>query len=195
MTCIVGLVDRQRVYLGADSAATNNPGQQTIRVDQKIFRAGDFLFGCTSSYRMIQLLRYQLILPPYTSDACDSDEEDQLFRYLATDFIDAVRTCLKDGGYAKKEEERESGGNFLLACYGQLFCVENDYQVEEVVIGYNAIGSADDVALGALYATHQLELPPERRVRMALEAAAYHYADVRPPFVIESIEQNNSLRQ
>jgi hypothetical protein len=189
MTCIAGLVDQQnaRVYIGADSAATNDSGQQTIRVDQKIFRVGDFLFGCTSSYRMVQLLRYRLILPDYPS-APSENEEDQLFRYMATDFIDAVRKCLQEGGYAKKESEREEGGFFLAACQGRLFCVASDYQIEETIIGYNAIGSGDDVALGALHATHQLDLPPGQRITLALEAAAYHNSSVRAPFAVKSTE-------
>ena len=194
MTCIVGLVDKKsaHIYIGADSAATNDSGQQTIRADQKLFRLGDFLFGCTSSFRMIQLLRYRLVLPDYAS-VLSSSEEDQLFRYMATDFIDAVRSCLRDGGYAKKEEEREQGGTFLVASRGRLFCIESDYQVEEVLIGYNAIGSGDDVALGALHVTLQMDLLPDQRIRLALEAAAYHNANVAGPFLIKSIESTEEI--
>ncbi|MBA2677550.1 MAG: hypothetical protein H0U76_04030 [Ktedonobacteraceae bacterium] len=188
MTCVVGLIAPDgSIWIGGDSAATNNSDQQTIRADQKIFRLGDFLFGCTSSYRMIQLLRYRLVLPDDAS-ASRENEEDHLFRYLATDFIDAVRTCLQGGGYAKKENEREEGGVFLVGWQGRLFCIASDYQIEETHIGYHAIGSADDIALGALHATRQLNFAPDQRIRLALGAAAYHNATVREPFIVKSIE-------
>jgi hypothetical protein len=188
MTCIIGLIDQKSrgVYIGGDSAGTNDAGQQSIRLDSKVFRNGALLFGGTGSFRMIQLLRYRLIIPDYRPSA--QQGEDPLFRYLATDFIDAVRSCFKDGGYAKKESERETGGFFLVAVQGRLFCVQRDYQVEEVALDYHAVGSGDDVAFGALHATHHLDLSPEHRIRLALEAASYHYSNVRPPFVIEKME-------
>lgn len=113
---------------------------------------------------MIQLLRSALVLPNY------SDGED-IFQYMATDFINAVRSCLRGGGYATKEEEREKGGTFLVGFQGQLFGIERDYQIEQACCGYHAPGSGDDLALGALYATERLNLPPEQRIEIALEVA------------------------
>ena len=55
MTCIVGLIHEDKVYIGADSAGAAN-GNITIRKDKKVFKVGEFIFGCTSSFRMIQLI-------------------------------------------------------------------------------------------------------------------------------------------
>jgi hypothetical protein len=43
----------------------NSSAQQVIRANAKVFVRGKYLFGCTSSYRIIQLLRYALPLPTY----------------------------------------------------------------------------------------------------------------------------------
>ncbi len=186
MTCIVGIAQNNRVYLGGDSSGTNDAGQQVIRADGKVFlisssdRAFHCVVGGTTSFRMLQLLHYALVLP-------DCTEEEDLFRYMATRFINAVRACLGDGGYAMKKDEQESGGKFLVGVRGRLFCIDHDYQVRETVIGYDAVGSGDDLALGVLFATQQRDLSPEERIRLALEAATYHNAYVRPPFQIESL--------
>src|SRR5690606_37136950 len=100
--------------------------------------------------------------------------------WLATAFVDAVRECLKAGGYAKKEHEVEQGGVFMVAYDGRLFIVYSDYHVEEPAEQYGAVGCGRDYATGALHATPS-EMP-DLRVRAALSAAAYHSAYVRPPF-------------
>jgi hypothetical protein len=184
MTCIVGYVDQKRgcVFLGGDSAGTGETNQQVLFVDPKVFRVGDFLFGCTGAVRMMQLLHYSLELPP-------CPETVDLERYLATDFITAIRTCFRDGGYAQKKDEQEHGGTFLVGVRGRLFCVEDNYQIWETQSVYHAVGNGDDLALGVLYALQQMEaLSPEQRIRLALEAAAFHNATVRPPFLLECIE-------
>jgi hypothetical protein len=95
MTCIVGYVDQKRgcVFLGGDSAATRSTDQQFIVTDPKVFRVGEFVFGCTGEFRMMQLLHYSLELPP-----CPASSDD-LEKYLATDFANALRACFADGGY------------------------------------------------------------------------------------------------
>lgn len=182
MTCIVGLVADDKVYIGGDSAGSNS-WQLTVRKDTKVFRNGNFLIGACSSFRMIQLLQYAFRPPVYEKPLEDNPE--YLSCYMATSFIDAVRECFKTGGYAKKEAEQESGGTFLVGFQGRLFCIQDDYHVGEALCGYSAIGDGEDVALGALYLSG--ELMPENRLQLALEAAQYHCTGVRGPFVIESI--------
>lgn len=188
MTCIAGIVEGGAVYIGGDSAATNSSSQQTIRADRKVFLVGECLFGCSSSFRMMQLLQHSLELP-------EIEQDMDIEKYMATVFIDAVRECLKKGGYAKKEEERERGGKFLVGFRGKLFCIDFDYQVAEALIGYDAVGTGDDIALGALFATKDRGMPPEERLDLALRAAEYHNSDVRAPFVIAHIEPPGSLNQ
>lgn len=178
MTCIVGVVDNKRVYIGGDSAGSDGYGL-VVRADEKVFRNGPFLFGFTSSFRMGQLLRYAFNPPKHDSDMGD-------YQYLVTDFINAVRQCLKDGGYATKTSEAENGGTFLVGYRGHLYKVENDYQVGQAVDGYDACGCGYQIALGAMYASENEDA--EKRIKKALRAAERFSAGVRGPFVVEVLE-------
>jgi ATP-dependent protease HslVU (ClpYQ) peptidase subunit len=177
MTCIVGIVESGKVYIGGESAGVNGY-TVTIRSDPKVFRMGDFLIGFTTSFRMGQLIRYTLHAPIIPDGM-------ELFHYMVTLFVENVRECLKAGGYARRDAEQESGGCFLVGYAGRLFTIDNDYQVAESTCGYAAIGSGTEVALGALYATQGGV--PRTRLGVALEAAAQHTIYVRSPFVIEEL--------
>ena len=177
MTAIVGLVHNGVVYVGGDSAGVDGFAI-TVRADAKVFRNGGYVFGFTTSFRMGQLIRYALEPP---------EPEGELERFMSTTFVDAVRACLKDGGWARRDNEREEGGTFLVGVQGRLFAVHDDYQVAEAADGYAAVGCGDQVALGALYATESIRIRPERRVRVALEAAERFNAGVCAPFVILSV--------
>ena len=177
MTCIAGLLDKQKdktvVWMGGDSAGTTIDFSQIQRADGKVFRKGDFLFGFTSSFRMGQLLRYGLVVPQKHNDT-------DLYEYMVTSFINAVRQCLKDGGYTKVENSVERGGHFLVGYQGRLFKIESDFQVGESILPYNATGCGQDMALGSLYSTEGK--PSEERILTALRAAQQFSAGVREPF-------------
>jgi len=179
MTAIVGLVDNGTVYMGADSAGVDSCYNLTVRADRKLFIKKDFLFGFTSSFRMGQLLQYKLSLPI-------RDKEQDIFNFMVCDFVEAVRTCLKQGGYAKKDNEVESSGTFLVGYQGRLFKIDSDYQVGENVCGYDACGCGESYALGSLF-SHNGHMEGEPRVLLALEAAQQFSAGVRGPFFVEKI--------
>jgi hypothetical protein len=178
VTAVVGLTHDRRTYIGADSAGIDDGWALVVRADAKVFRNGPYLFGFTSSFRMGQLLRWSLSPPAPTGD---------LERFMATTFVDAIRACLRDGGWARKDNEQESGGTFLVGTGGRLFRIEGDYQVGEPVDGYDAVGCGGAIALGALHATAGLGLPPKTRVGMALRAAERFSGGVRGPFLCLSV--------
>jgi hypothetical protein len=102
---------------------------------------------------------------------------------MVTTWTDALRTCLRDGGWARKDSEQEQGGTFLVGVSGRLFVVGGDYQIGEPADGYAAVGCGEDLALGALHATTALGLKPRRRLTHALAAAEHHSAGVTGPYV------------
>lgn len=176
MTCIVGLVDDGRVWIGGDNAGVDSAGNMTRRAAAKVFRNGPFLIGFTSSFRMGDLLRYSLEVPKRPKGM-------GVRRFMVTRFIVAVRRCLKDCGYQQVQDAREYGGEFLVGYSGRLFKVCPDYQVGELV-GFGAIGCGLAFACGAMYASQRR---PRDRVRVALQAAERFSSGVRGPFVIKSI--------
>ncbi|MBH1937403.1 hypothetical protein I5Q34_24570 [Streptomyces sp. AV19] len=172
MTVIVGLVHDGRVHLGGDSAGVGGY-RLTVRQDPKVFRNGPYAMGFTTSFRMGQLLHHAFKAPKPKGD---------LDRFMTTVFVDKLRTCLKDGGWARKDSEQEEGGTFLVGVYGRLFAVYGDYQIAEPADGYAAVGCGDEFALGALHATAGMGLEPRKRLTLALAAAGYHSAGVSAPF-------------
>jgi ATP-dependent protease HslVU (ClpYQ) peptidase subunit len=173
MTAIVGLVQSGTVYIGGDSAGVEGLNL-TVRADTKVFRKKRYVFGFTTSFRMGQLIRYSLTVPKPNGD---------LDAFMSTTFVDAVRECLKTGGWASKENEREEGGTFLVGVQGQLFTVYGDYQVARAADDFAAVGCGDQIALGALFGTAGADLSPRRRVLKALAAAERFSAGVRGPFI------------
>ena len=178
MTCIAAIKHKGKVYIGGDSAGVGGLGL-TLRADEKVFRNGLFIFGFTSSFRMGQLLRYKF--SPPRQKLKQSDVE-----YMSTDFVDAVRKCLKDGGYAKVKENAETGGIFIVGYKGNIYTIEADYQVAIPLQDYAACGCGDDLAIGALYALKESKLSAKRKLIVALSAAESGSAGVRSPFKIVS---------
>jgi ATP-dependent protease HslVU (ClpYQ) peptidase subunit len=173
------VVDDGVVYVGGDSAGVNG-SSLTVRADEKVFLNGSAVMGFTSSFRMGQLLRYAFEPPPRLPTK-------PLKQYMVTDFVDAVRECLKEGGYAREQSGEESGGDFLVGIEGRLFAVYSDYQVAEAADGYLTVGCGHAVAEGAMYASRDKK--PKERVLLALQAAERHNSGVRGPFVVRTTAQ------
>jgi len=174
VTCIVGVKHQGHLWLGGDSAGSYGVDLR-VRADEKVFHNGPFMIGYTTSYRLGQLLRFSFV-PPEHPDGMDA------YRYMVTLFVDAARECLSAGGYARKEDGVESAGTFLVGYRGELYVIEDDYQVARPMDPYAAVGCAADVALGVLYATPTEE--PKARICLALSAAERFSNGVRGPFVI-----------
>ena len=187
MTCIVGLVNNGKVYIGGDSAEIAGYNLR-IRADEKVFKNGPFIMGFTTSFRMGQLLRYKFEPPKHLFD--DDGKLIDTYKFMATTFIDSVRKCLKDGGYAQKDKDQEWGGTFLVGYRDRLFIIEDDYQVGESVDKYDTVGCGQQIALGSLDATGManrfgnFKQSPKERVEIALSAAEKYSAGVRGPFVV-----------
>lgn len=184
MTCIVGYIDKQNkmMYMGGDSAGVGDLSLR-IRKDEKVFKKDEMLIGYTSSFRMGQLLRYKLEIPKCILN--------NIYEYMCTDFIDAVRKCLKENGYLSIKENNERIGTFLVAFKGKLFYIEDDLQVGEVAYNFNSCGCGEDYAMASLRTLDNysekvydgLEL-----VTTALKVAQDFSGGVREPFIIESLK-------
>lgn len=177
MTCIVGLLSDGYVTIGADSLGSDGWTGSEVH-HPKVFKVGDFIIGGTTSFRMLDLLEYSLVIPDKRPWA-DEDME----KFMRTVFVDCIRTCLKNGGFAEKNKEAESGGNFLVGYKDMLWQVQSDYSV--LSHGeYDSVGSGLSVAMGSLFSTAGTKMKAEDRVIKALEAAAHHICSVKGPFTL-----------
>ena len=178
MTCVVGLVERGAVHLGGDSIAIAGYDMH-IRDTPKVFRRGALIIGCCGSFRLADVIRYHFapLAPPTKGD---------LHRYMATDFVESLREACKARGVAAVENNVEGvEGSVLVGLRGQLFVIDDDFQVGSPAAGFTAIGCGSQIALGALHALRTGT--PRRRLTVALEAAEAYSAGVRGPFHFVSL--------
>lgn len=178
MTCIVGLVDGGRVFIGGDSAGTSDWHLQ-IRADRKVFESSGFLYGFSGSFRAGQILQY-CFEPPVTG----RDDPD-LMRYMVGEFIPALRAAIECE--VGKEDRKAIHFDFLVGFRERLFAVSNDMQVGEFAAGFGACGCGRDPALGALTVLHRVNVDPAWKLKRALEAAEQWNSGVRGPFTVLSI--------
>lgn len=176
MTCIVGVEDEVGVLIGGDSAGVAGYAI-TVRSDTKVFERDGYAIGFAGSFRVGQLVHYQLSLPRL--DTWDVDA------FMVTRFVPALRDCMRAHGQLAVENGVESMEGFLLVgLAGRLYSVECDFQVgRQEEDGYYALGCGDEYAVGALHALADYEdLTPQDRVEAALNAAEYNSAGVVGPF-------------
>ncbi len=189
MTCIAAVTDGKTVWIGGDAAGV---GQETlsvsIRSDKKVFlresQGTVWGFGFTGSYRMGQLIRYELVLPRVTR----LDVKD-LERFMVKKFIPALRKILTLGGASSNESGVETGGEFIVGILGKIFVVESDFQVASPEEPIYAVGSGAAFALGALHVLERFRagggtIERDKQVLEALETSECYSAGVRKPFTI-----------
>lgn len=180
MTCIIGYIDEGNVYMGGDSAVIRGTQLDNVKIE-KVFQINKFLIGVAGDAKVLSILKYSFEPPEHPMDMPTD-------KYMNTLFINKLRECFKDSGYATKKDERENFGSTILVGYNQkLFMICCDYCVTEIGGNYMTIGCGDDYASGALYALEGSILGIEDRIYKALETAAKFSNSVCAPFYILKI--------
>ncbi len=168
--------------MGGDSAFSDAYTMGvTIRADPKVYVNNGVLIGYCGSARMGQLLRWSF-LPPTQDERMEDDE------YMHTVFIDEVRNALREGGFAEiaRNVERAVDSCFMVGYKGKLYVVDEDFDLGHPSDPYAAVGCGAGMALGAMYATHGLDLAPKERLLRAPKASERFSNGVRAPFVVKS---------
>lgn len=179
MTCIAGVADGKRVWMGADSYAGN--GYSYVLTQRpKVRKVGEFLIGGAGSLRGLDAAHF--LLEVTTTGARDVE------RYMRTTFVDALRKALQKAGVKERLEGVESvDTTFLVGFRGRLFCVGGDFSVLSVPAWGYAVGIGEAPAAAVLYALRGSRMKPETRIRAALKAAEATTEGVRSPFHLEAI--------
>lgn len=177
MTCVVGVIEGGRAWVGADSALSNMNTHELIAcVNQKAFRVGECLIGVCSSARVADVLRYGFD-PPKHPRRMDPA------RYMRTVFVDAMRDTLRKAGALQQMHGVDTvDAGILIGYRGRLFIVEGDLHIHEALDDYAAMGSGGAVANGALSVSRGV--PPRKRILAALAASERYTASVRRPFYV-----------
>ena len=75
MSCVVGVVNKGKVWMGADSAASDGEDMVSL-TNHKVFFCGPLLIGCVGSIRMTQIIQYRLVVPPLPGSDANKDTLD-----------------------------------------------------------------------------------------------------------------------
>ncbi len=178
MTAVVGYVAGDRVYMGADSAATAPDGSQIILASPKVFRVGPMLIGYAGTPLLGQLLNHNLRVPKRSG-------RKTVDQFMATNFCGALFSTLEGADVGKAGEWQA-----MIGYSGRLFTVQGDLSILESRAPYAAIGTGADVAMGAIHQAikrNDSHLSPGELVLEALEAAVALNASCRPPFTTLSL--------
>jgi hypothetical protein len=181
MTCVIGLLKDKKIYMGADNVCSTKEYLQK-RADPKVFIKDTMIFGCTSSYRMINLLQYQFEIPHFdtktTSDV-----------YMYTIFIEDVRKLFKNKGFTEINNNVETGGTFIVGFQNNLYEIQNDFQISKHTDSFCCIGTGMYFAYGAMKALQCSNLTAEEQIIKSLEISEYYDPFVRRPFTILNLDR------
>lgn len=183
MTCVIGYFDKKTnsVWIGADSLGSNGY-TKAVNNTSKVFRNATYenlIIGGTTTFRHLDLLRYADAL----FDELDVYKKPEIdHKYMVTKFIPKVIALFKDGIIDEPETRR--GGNFIVGINDKLYEVQGDYSVLEPQLGVCAVGCGEDVAMGSLLTTYDMDFAIPDKIKMALAAAESSCCGVQRPFRI-----------
>ncbi len=189
MTCVVSWIQDGNVYMGGDSGASDGTLEVTLDNPKVVYNAQTkMMFGLTASYRMAQLLQYELNVPKQT-------QKDDL-TYLIKQVVPAIRKCFAEGGFIQKVEEVEYGGFFLVGYKSKAYTIQRDFSVIVPTDPYSALGSGYVIASGALSALSNCgHMTVVEKLFTALRAAEKHLECIRPPYTIIKIDSKGALAE
>jgi len=178
MTCIVGLVDGKKVWLGGDRAATDGGLNRTLLKEPKIFIKGELGFGVCGLPKVMDALKHGIELPKQAGG------DDKTF--LVTELVPAIREGLLKLDAAGKDTSPWGNGEvvfegaMLVAYRGRLYTLEGNFQLVEGDEKFASVGSGSKLAIGSFNATRKM-WGAKKRVLAALDASTKN-AGCAPPF-------------
>lgn len=191
MTCVVGVRGKNGVLLAADSQWSSENVNKMAK-DPKTFELSEVLaIAYCGSGRLGQILTYHM--ESLESPPLGMDEH-----YWAVKiFIEYLRNTLYTYGHMNVANDGDAanieflgGSAFLLAVRGRLFSVYEDFEVLEHERIYDALGSGEPLALGAMaaklgndiftpIATGRLERVAVAGIEAAIDQTNYVGGDIR----------------
>ena len=183
MTCIIGMIDKENdcVWIGGDSLGSNGY-TKAIQQQPKIFRNKIFknvVMGSTSTFRHIDLLKYSDKL----FDEIDVYKKTELdHEYMVTKFVPNIITLFKEGLIDRTEINR--GANFIVGAGNKLFEIQDDYSVLVPSLGFCSVGCGQDIAMGSMVTTKDMDMTVPEKIELALKSAEECSCGVQRPFYI-----------
>jgi ATP-dependent protease HslVU (ClpYQ) peptidase subunit len=169
MTTIVGIQNEDGCEIHADSRVTDDNGRIYLHPDMtKFAKRGSYIIA--GSGEVLPCDVAQNIWNPPKPTALD---KKNLYRFMIKTVMPSLRKCLSENGYNFDEEHNKKvdGERFhlLIAVCGEIFDVDFELSVTRDESGIYAIGSGNELALGALHAGAE----PLEALEIAAKLSAY----------------------
>ena len=178
MTCLIGLIQDGQAYIGADGYATTEDGERKPIIARKIFTSGKYLVAFSGHIRTGQLL-----YPESGFEFPDDIYQIPNHMYLWLREFEVIG-----------KDEAQMGMiccNLMIAYNNKLYEIMADMQISEIdpTVGYTALGSGTQFAMGNLYATSHFSMGAKERIQMALDVASEFTGSCGPPYYIYSYNE------
>jgi hypothetical protein len=168
MTVIAGLVDGGKVYLGADRGMSDKHFIATS-LTPKLRKVGPLAIGYSASRGTGQLTHFVNYPEPNIAN---------LEAWLRIEFCEAIQKA--SDMFKIDINTEDNGADILVGIGGRLFEIgTEDWSVSEYE--YIATGSGYSYALGSLHTTSSLDIPPRKRITMAVGASIKHSPSCSSP--------------
>lgn len=186
MTCIVGIADQGKVYIGGDSMISDSDSGWYNTVCQKVFirEAGNstFIYGGSGLPRLDDIMLYEFNPPVF-------DTTKSVDAYIHGDFTRELIAVCKRVEFASKKNEmiRVPHSGMLLGFHGRLYQWSVDFAFMTTPSWGAAEGQGGQPAAAILYSLYGQILDPTARCMQALEASEAVTCSVRRPFTVLSL--------
>jgi len=166
VTCIVGIVDNDTIYMGGDRAASDDSSIVSMK-NPKVCIRDEWIYGYAGTIGIGQLINYIDLPSP----------EGDIEKLIRLDICESLKTMIDI--YARDIENEDTG--FLIGAKGRLFEFNvGDWGVLEVK--ESSIGSGSQIAFGSLYTS--IDNNPIDRIGAALGAAITYSPSCQGPIDI-----------
>jgi ATP-dependent protease HslVU (ClpYQ) peptidase subunit len=181
MTTIVAVCKNGNVTMGADSQVTDGARPHKHLTMQKITKNNGWFVAGSGDSQPCDILQH-IFIPPVPT----VKERENLYRFMITKFVPAMREALEENGWKEDPQDKESGFNMLFAFDGEVFDIGNDFSVLLNSDGIYGVGSGSQIAIGALYAGASIE--------KALEIAANNDIYTSGPFQVVKQQKQSKTK-
>ncbi len=172
MTLLVGIADKRKVWIGADSASVSENFAVAVP-EAKVFKKDGWLIAGAGDWRALEIVRYYVRLPNVPT-------QTELHRSLCIGFSAAIEKGFSDNNY---KPEDETDFTLLVGVGNSLFHWSSSHAEQH---SFTAVGIGEEFAIGYLEAKHGTRTPSEV-IRETMKATRKYYGgSIRPPYRIES---------
>ncbi len=175
MTCIAAVIEKGRVWMGGDSAVSDDDGAISCAKEPKVWINNGWLVGVSGWCSWCDAL--ELVSWPSLKDP------NKIARWVRFDLPIQLRSKLREIDDLDEAGNPTSTGHALIARTGRIWHLEG-MTARSAQEPYQTAGDGGQVAMGVLGSNTG---KPRQRILEALTEAEKHRWSVRRPFVVLSI--------